>query len=79
MEKPGGLLCHQMPTPNLLGRHKTPGEQISGTQYSHRQPWDKSASPLDRLTPTQGKKEKSKLNNKQAAKKKDSSKEGGVP
>jgi hypothetical protein len=39
-------------------------------RYSHKQPWAKSANSLDRLTPAQGKKEKTKLNNKQADEKK---------
>jgi hypothetical protein len=29
MEKTGGLLCHQMPAPNLLGRHPA-DKQVSG-------------------------------------------------
>jgi hypothetical protein len=28
---------------NLLGRHRPPGEQISGTWYHHSHPWDKAA------------------------------------
>jgi hypothetical protein len=63
MERPGGLLCHQMPAPNLLGR--PPGEQISIMWYSHGQ----IIQPLWQIDPTQGKKKK-QLNNKQAAEKK---------
>jgi hypothetical protein len=39
----GGLLHHQMPAPNLLGKHRPTGEQISGMLYSHSYPWDKPA------------------------------------
>jgi hypothetical protein len=42
-EKPGGLPCHQMPTPNLLGRRRLTGEQISGTWYSYSHLWNKPA------------------------------------
>jgi hypothetical protein len=66
-EKPGGLLHLQTPAPNLLGRHRTPDEQISDMQYSLGQisivlwtDW-----PLSRE-----KREKKKLNNKQAAERK---------
>jgi hypothetical protein len=40
-EKTGGLPHHQTPAPNLLGRCRPTGEQISGTQYSHSYPWNK--------------------------------------
>jgi hypothetical protein len=42
-EKPGRLPCHQTPAPNLLGRCRPTGEQISSTWYSHSHPWDKLA------------------------------------
>jgi hypothetical protein len=32
MEKPGRLPCHQTSIPNLLGRGRPPGEQISHHQ-----------------------------------------------
>jgi hypothetical protein len=40
-EKTGGLPRHQMLAPNLLGRYRPTGEQISSTWYSHSHPWDK--------------------------------------
>jgi hypothetical protein len=42
-EKPGGLLHHQMLAPNLHGRSRPTGEQISGIQYPHSHTWDKPA------------------------------------
>jgi hypothetical protein len=39
----GMAAAPQMPAPNLLWRHKTTGEKISGTWYSHSYPWDKPA------------------------------------
>jgi hypothetical protein len=42
-EKTGGLSHHQTPAPNLLGRHRPTGEQISSMWYSHSYPWDKPA------------------------------------
>jgi hypothetical protein len=41
-EKTGGLLHCQTPAPNLLGRCRPTGEQISSMWYSHSYPWDKS-------------------------------------
>jgi hypothetical protein len=43
MEKKGGLLCHKTSAPNLLGRRRPTGEQISGMCYTHSHPWDKPA------------------------------------
>jgi hypothetical protein len=42
-EKTGGLPYHQMPAPNLLGKHRPTGEQISSTWYSHSHFCDKPA------------------------------------
>jgi hypothetical protein len=42
MEKPGGLLHYQVLAPNLLGRCRPTGEQISGMRYPHSHSWDKS-------------------------------------
>jgi hypothetical protein len=39
MEKQGGLLCHQAPAPNLLGRPTV--EQISGTWFFYSYPREK--------------------------------------
>jgi hypothetical protein len=50
-----------------LERHRSPGE-LSSTWFSHRQPWAKSAYPLDKTDPNQGKKRKKTLNNKQQQK-----------
>jgi hypothetical protein len=61
----GGLLCCQMQSPNLLGKHRPTGEQISGMQNSHSYPWDKPAYTPDRLTSNPQK----KLNNKQGTEK----------
>jgi hypothetical protein len=45
-EKSGGLLCHQMPAPNLPGRCKPTGEQIRGMWYPHNHPWDEISIAL---------------------------------
>jgi hypothetical protein len=50
IEKTGGLPCSQMPAPNLLGRCRPTGEQISGMWYSTATPGINQHSPLDRLT-----------------------------
>jgi hypothetical protein len=50
MEKPGGLLHHQMLVPNLLGRSRPPGELNSTNN-----PGTNLHSPLDKLTQAQGK------------------------
>jgi hypothetical protein len=42
-EKPGGLLHCQTLAPNLLGKCRPTGEQISGMWYPHSHPWDKPA------------------------------------
>jgi hypothetical protein len=42
-EKTGGLPHHQMLAPNLLGKCRLTGEQISNMQYIQSYPWDKSA------------------------------------
>jgi hypothetical protein len=65
-EKPGGLPCHQVPSPNLHGRCRPTGEQIHNTLYSQAIPRKDQHSPLDRLTPALQKK---KLNNKQETEK----------
>jgi hypothetical protein len=67
-EKPGGLSGRQTPDPNLLGRCRPPGEQISSTGYSLGQisiaPWTDWPPPRE--------KEKKNLNNKHiGGKKKD--------
>jgi hypothetical protein len=43
-EKPGGLLHHQTPLPNMLGRSRAIGKQIS-------HPWGKSAEPPGQTDP----------------------------
>jgi hypothetical protein len=61
-----------------LERHRPPGE-LSGMQYSHRQPWARSANLPGQTDPHPGKKEKeNKLNNKQQQQQKTHSKEGGA-
>jgi hypothetical protein len=51
-----------------LERHRPPGE-LSGTWYSHKQPWARSAQPPGQTNPHSGKKEKeNKLKNKQQQK-----------
>jgi hypothetical protein len=59
-----------------LGRYRTPGEQ-SGSGTATDNPGPDQYSPLDRPTPTQGKKKKNWIiinNNKKTC-----SREGGVP
>jgi hypothetical protein len=64
-EKTVGFPRHQMPAPNLLGRCRSTGEQISSTRYSHSYPWNKPAQPSGQTDqwPTK------KLNNKQGTEK----------
>jgi hypothetical protein len=53
-----------------LERSRPQGE-LSSVQYSHKQPWARSAQPPGQTDPHPGKKEKkTKLNNKQVAEKK---------
>jgi hypothetical protein len=56
-----------MLAPNVLGRHRATGEEISSTQYYRSYPWDKPEYPLERLTPHS--KKKKKTNNKQETEK----------
>jgi hypothetical protein len=42
-KKTGGLPCCQMQAPNLPGRNRPTGEQISSMWCSHSHPWDKPA------------------------------------
>jgi hypothetical protein len=51
-EKQGGILCRQTPTPNLLGRCKPIGEQISSMRYSYSHPWDKPAEHPGQTDPS---------------------------
>jgi hypothetical protein len=51
-----------------LERSRPPGE-LSSTQYSHKQPWARSASPPGQSDPHPGKKEKKKLNKQKQQKK----------
>jgi hypothetical protein len=54
---PPDAISHQ------LKRRRPPGE-LSGTQYSHRKPWARSAQPPGQTNPHPEKKEKeNKLNN----------------
>jgi hypothetical protein len=53
---------------NCLGRCRPPGE-LSSMRYSTNNPGPDQHSPLDRPTPTQGKKWEKKLNNNQPAEK----------
>jgi hypothetical protein len=57
-KKPGGLPHHQMLAPNLLGRHRPTGEQISSTWYSYSHSRINQQSPLDRLNFAPQKKKK---------------------
>jgi hypothetical protein len=57
-EKTGGLPHLQTPAPNLLGKCRPTGEQISGMWYSHSILRANLHSPLDRLTPAPQKKKK---------------------
>jgi hypothetical protein len=66
-KKPGGLPHHQMLAPNLLGRHRPTGEQISSTWYSYSHSRINQQSPLDRLNFAPQKKKK--LSNKQRTEK----------
>jgi hypothetical protein len=66
-EKTGGLLCCQRLAPNLLGRCRTTGEQISSMRYSHNHPWDKPAEPPGQTDPCPAKKTQ-ELNKKQELK-----------
>jgi hypothetical protein len=47
----GGLLCRQMPAPDLLGRHRPNKQQISSTWYFHSYPWEKPAQPPGKTDP----------------------------
>jgi hypothetical protein len=55
-EKPGVILHRQVPVPNLLGRCRPTGEQISCTGYSHSHPWDKPAQTPGQIDPCHAKK-----------------------
>jgi hypothetical protein len=63
--------CSQSPAPILLGKSRPPRE-LSGTQYSHKRPWARSAQPPGHTDPHPGKKEKKQnwIKNKQLNKKK---------
>jgi hypothetical protein len=50
-ENPGELPCHQTLAPNLLGKPRPTGEQISGMWYSHSHPWNKPAEPPRQTDP----------------------------
>jgi hypothetical protein len=49
-EKIGGLWLHKMPAPNLLGRCRPTGEQISNMHIPTATPGINQNSPLDRRT-----------------------------
>jgi hypothetical protein len=58
-----------MPAPNLLGRHRTTGEQIVACGTPTATHGINQHSTLDRLTPVPQKQNKTKQNNKQGTEK----------
>jgi hypothetical protein len=52
MREQEGCCLRQTPTPNLLGRCKPIGEQISSMRYSYSHPWDKPAEHPGQTDPS---------------------------